>query len=57
VQKRYIDYIHIFKRRKLNNVNATSSNKIGMMIFTPVQKPLIIEFSNILLDLKIILAY
>ena len=27
------------------------------MIFKPVQKPLIIEFSNILLDLKIILAY
>jgi hypothetical protein len=25
------------------------------MIFKPVQKPLIIEFSNILLDLKIIL--
>ena len=26
-------------------------------IFNPVQKPLIIEFSNILLDLKIILTY
>jgi hypothetical protein len=49
--------MHIFQWRKLNNVYAISSNKIGMMIFKPVQKPLIIEFSNILLDLKIILAY
>jgi hypothetical protein len=43
--------------KKLNNAYATSSNKIGMMTFNSVQKPLIIEFSKILLDLKIILTY
>jgi hypothetical protein len=44
-------------RKILNNAYATSSNKIGMMTFNSVQKPLIIEFSKILLDLKIILTY
>jgi hypothetical protein len=43
--------------KKLNNEYATRSNKIGMMTFNSVQKPLIIEFSKILLDLKIILTY
>jgi len=44
-------------KEKLNNAYATSSNKIGMMIFKPIQKPLIIEFSKILLYLNIILTY
>ena len=44
-------------RKILSNAYATSSNKIGMMTFNSVQKPLIIEFSKILLDLKIILTY
>jgi hypothetical protein len=43
--------------KKLNNEYATRSNKIGMMTFNSVQKPLNIEFSKILLDLKIILTY
>jgi hypothetical protein len=40
-----------------NFINERWINKIGMMTFNSVQKPLIIEFSKILLDLKIILTY